>query len=116
MLERARVACVQVGVTLTIMMSGMHLKLGHVAAVGKKSLGVALLGTCVPIALGYVALSAAALEFTLPDALSAGIALAPTSVGISVTLLAEAKALKSEFGQVLYVARRTDCWRATPLR
>ena len=43
-----------VGVTLMIMESGMHIHFDKVALVGKKAFGVAVVGTGLPIVIGFL--------------------------------------------------------------
>merc|ERR1719199_1765912 len=63
--------------------SGMHLHFDKVAEVGWQALGIAIVGTLAPIALGIGV--GVALGFdAFPDSVSMGVSLAPTSVGISL--------------------------------
>jgi len=89
----------QVGVTLMIMLSGMHIDFEHLKKVGKQAVGVAVIGTLFPIGMGVVTMVVFGVD-AFPDALSAGITLGPTSVGIAIQLLTERKVLSSEYGQV----------------
>merc|ERR1719424_718262 len=87
--------------------SGMHLHFDKVAAVGKQAFGIAVVGTLAPIVLGIGI--AVALGFDVfPDALPIGIALAPTSVGISLNMLGSAKMLNSTPGQTIITAAFID--------
>lgn len=95
------------GVTLLIFESGMHLNLKKVREFGARSFAVALLGTLTPILFGTFTMNL--LGFDLyPDGLSVGCALAPTSVGIALSLLTEAKLLDSDFGQIIVTAAFMD--------
>jgi Kef-type K+ transport system membrane component KefB/predicted amino acid-binding ACT domain protein len=95
------------GVALMIFESGMHLHFDKVAEVGKQALAIAIVGTLAPIILG--AAVGMAIGFDLfPDAISMGIALAPTSVGISLKMLGEAKFLNSMPGQTIITAAFID--------
>lgn len=94
----------QIGVTLMIMLSGMHMKLEHLLHVGKRATAVALCGTALPIACGIGVLAIFGVR-VFPDGLAAGVTLAPTSVGIAIKLLTERKVLKAYYGQV---------WRRKP--
>ena len=101
------------GVTLMIFESGMHIHFDKVAAVGKKALVVAIFGTLLPIVFGWLAVF---LIFTglfpeyafFPWGFSAGCAFAPTSVGISINMLEEAKMLGSMAGQTTLTAAFID--------
>jgi len=96
-----------IGVSLMIFESGMHLHFDKVKQVGKQALGIAIVGTGAPIAIGvgmgYV------LGFDVfPDALSIGVALAPTSVGISLNVLGSNKMLNTTPGQTIITAAFID--------
>ena len=61
---------------------------------------VAGLGTALPIVLGMLFMKMLGTDM-YPEGLSAGFSLAPTSVGISLTLLTRAKQLNSKCGQII---------------
>jgi Kef-type K+ transport system membrane component KefB len=67
---------------------------------------VAILGTFLPIICGTGL--ALAYGFEMIPSLSAGVSLAPTSVGIALKLLNEAKALSEYFGQAVMTAAFVD--------
>jgi len=95
------------GVALMIFESGMHLHFDKVAEVGKDAFIVACIGTLTPIVLGIG--TGVALGYNIfPDCLSLGIALAPTSVGIALNLLNDAKFLNSTPGQIIITAAFVD--------
>lgn len=95
------------GVSLMIFESGMHLHFDKVKEVGKQALGIACVGTLAPIALGVGV--GYALGFDMfPDALSIGVALAPTSVGISLNMLGSSKMLNTTPGQTIITAAFID--------
>merc|ERR1712217_414621 len=75
--------------------------------VGPWASAVAVLGTFLPVGFG----SALAYFFgfpLVPHGLAAGVTLAPTSVGIALKLLHEAKALQTYFGQAVMTAAFID--------
>jgi Kef-type K+ transport system membrane component KefB len=97
-----------VGVTLLIMESGMHINFEKVRLVGMKASVVAVVGTVAPLLIG---MGLTALFFPgrlYPDGFAAGCALAPTSVGISIKLLDDAKMLDSLAGQTTLTAAFID--------
>ena len=102
-----------VGVTLMIFESGMHIHFDKVASVGKSATVVAIIGTAMPIVLGFV-LVGLIFSGSFPDhayfpfGFAAGCAFAPTSVGISLSLLEEAKMLGSMAGQMTITAAFID--------
>lgn len=95
------------GVALMIFESGMHLHFDKVMEVGKEALGIACVGTLAPIGLG-VAIGYALGFPIFPDSLSIGVALAPTSVGISLNMLGSSKMLNSTPGQTIITAAFID--------
>jgi len=102
-----------VGVTLMIMESGMHIHFDKVKAVGKKAFVVAVFGTLGPIIVGTAVVGALmqGVDSTMafyPWGFAAGCAFAPTSVGISIRLLDESKMLNSIAGQTTLIAAFID--------
>eukprot|EP00605_Chrysophyceae_sp_TOSAG23-4_P000400 GSChrysophyteH1.ASY1.ANO1.456.1 assembled CDS len=81
-----------VGVALMIFESGMHLNFDKVKVVGNKAFVIA----CI---VGFD---------IFPDSMAIGIALAPTSVGISLKMLGEAKFLNSIPGQTIITSAFID--------
>ena len=98
-----------VGVTLLIMESGMHINFEKVKQIGGQALIVAIVGTTAPLVLGMLLVGALfGQEAMYPDGFAAGCALAPTSVGISIKLLSDAKMLNSMAGQTTLTAAFID--------
>lgn len=95
------------GVAMMIFESGMHFDFEQAKTVGPWACAVAVLGTFLPLASGC-ALAVAFGYDLMPDGLSAGTSLAPTSVGIALKLLHEAKALQEYFGQAVMTAAFVD--------
>jgi Kef-type K+ transport system membrane component KefB len=98
-----------IGVGIVIFESGMHLNIKKVFNIdmGPHVVAVACLGTALPILLGMGFMTALGSDL-YPNGLSAGFALAPTSVGISLTLLGRAKQLNSRCGQIIMSAAFLD--------
>jgi len=97
----------QIGVTFMIAESGTHFDYDKVKKVFGRAFLVALLGTFIPLVWGMFLF--AALSFPMyPDGFAAGAALAPTSVGIAITLLTENKQLNSIAGQTIVTAAFID--------
>jgi len=95
------------GVALMIFESGMHFDFEKAAVVGPKACCVAVLGTILPLISGAI-LTMIYGKPLLPDAISVGTALAPTSVGIALRLLGEAGVLQQDFGQAIITAAFVD--------
>ena len=95
------------GVTLMIFESGMHVQFHKLKQIGFSALLVAILGTLLPIIAAL--LFAFAFGWPIyPDGFALGCALAPTSVGIALKLLTEAKELGSDYGQLIVTAAFVD--------
>ena len=97
----------QIGVTLLIAESGLHMDFDTIKRVGLSAFGVAILGTGLPIGFGILFMWI--LKYPIyPDGLAAGCSLAPTSIGIALKLLAEVKQLNSQMGQTIITAAFVD--------
>jgi Kef-type K+ transport system membrane component KefB len=94
------------GVAMMIFESGMHFDFDQARVVGPWACAVAVLGTVLPTLAGTFV--AKAYGFTWLEGLCAGTSLAPTSVGIALKLLHEAKALHLYFGQAVMTAAFVD--------
>jgi len=95
------------GVALMIFESGMHFDFDKALIVGPKACVVAVLGTVLPLITGMLLMMVYGYP-ALPDAISVGTALAPTSVGIALRLLGEAGVLQHDFGQAIITAAFVD--------
>lgn len=95
------------GVAMMIFESGMHFDFEQAAIVGPRACVVAVFGTVTPFVSGAL-LTMLFGRPLMPDGLSVGTALAPTSVGIALRLLGEAKVLQEEFGQAIITAAFVD--------
>jgi len=95
------------GVGMMIFESGMHFDFSQAKTVGPWACAVAVFGTFLPLGAGCGLSMAYGFPF-FPDGLSAGISLAPTSVGIALKLLHEAHALQNYFGQAVMTAAFVD--------
>ena len=83
----------ELGVILLLLQVGMEMDLGELAAVGRASVSVAVLGVVVPMVGGYAA--GVALGQDSNTALFLGAALAATSVGITARVFSDLGALGS---------------------
>merc|ERR1719235_2348773 len=96
-----------IGVSMMIFEAGMHVDFQKVKMVGAKACCVAVIGTFMPIILGCLLIGAMGYDF-YPNGLAVGIALSPTSIGISLKLLGELGVLDRLFGQAIIVAAVVD--------
>jgi Kef-type K+ transport system membrane component KefB len=95
------------GVAMMIFESGMHFDFQKAKEVGPWACVVAILGTGLPLVAGML-LAQAFGSPLYPDGLAVGVSLAPTSVGIALKLLMEAKCLQKDFGQAIITAAFVD--------
>mmetsp|Transcript_74748 Transcript_74748/g.216965 ORF Transcript_74748/g.216965 Transcript_74748/m.216965 type:complete len:555 (-) Transcript_74748:174-1838(-) len=95
------------GVALMIFESGMHFDFEKAAQVGPRACCVAVIGTILPLVSGAILTVIFGRPF-MPDGVSVGTALAPTSVGIALRLLGEARVLQQDFGQAIITAAFVD--------
>jgi len=95
------------GVAMMIFESGLHFDFEQAKTVAPWASAVAILGTFLPLGTGAALSVAYGFDF-FPDALSAGVSLAPTSVGIALKLLHESRALQTFFGQAVMTAAFVD--------
>jgi len=95
------------GVGLMIFESGMHFDFDGAKKVLPKATVVAVFGTFMPLVAGMLLTGAFGFPM-FPEGLAAGVALAPTSVGIALKLLMEAKVLQKDFGQLILTAAFVD--------
>jgi len=96
----------QFGVALMICESGTHIHFKKLKEVGAQATIVAIIGTFFPLLLGMAFFKILGEEW-LPS-FAVGCALAPTSVGIALQLLAEANQLNSTPGQTIVAAAFLD--------
>jgi len=95
------------GVAMMIFESGMHFDFDKAQIVGPRACVVAVVGTLLPLLTGAGMMMAYGYPL-MPDAISVGTALAPTSIGIALKLLGEAKVLQDDFGQAIITAAFVD--------
>jgi Na+:H+ antiporter len=83
----------ELGVILLLLQVGMEMDLGELAAVGRASVSVAVVGVAVPMASGFLVMTA--IGESSNTALFLGAALAATSVGITARVFSDLRALAS---------------------
>jgi len=97
-----------IGVALMIFESGMHFDFDKAKECGPIACVIAVLGTFLPLAFGTLGVMVLCSKDMYPEGLAAGTALAPTSVGIALKLLNEAKQLQKRHGQIIITAAFVD--------
>ena len=96
----------EIGVVLLLGMAGLHIGLERLVAAGRSAWWVALLSMALPLGGGYVA--ASWWGSPEPEAIYVGVALAATSIGISVQVLHQFGLLRSWVGEVVVAAAVID--------
>eukprot|EP01083_Nonionella_stella_P093718 262717_1 len=96
------------GVTLMIAESGTHIHFDKVRKVGLTSVFVALIGTFLPLLLGFLFVLVFKPSAGFRPAFATGCAMAPTSVSVALKLLTEANQLNSLPGQTIVTAAFLD--------
>jgi len=87
--------------------SGMHFDFDGARKVLPRATVVAMFGTFLPLIAGMLLTMAFGYPM-FPEGFAAGVALAPTSVGIALKLLLDAKVLQKDFGQLILSAAFVD--------
>merc|ERR1719210_2660235 len=87
--------------------SGLHLDVKQARKVGRKACLVAILATVLPLVTGALLLWGFG-YWTLKAGATVGVALAPTSVGIALRILGEARVLGQDLGQSIMTAALVD--------
>lgn len=97
----------RIGLLALLFLTGLECELAELMAVGGQAVSVALTGVVLPFALGTAGLH---LLFAVPllPAIFAGAAMTATSIGITASVLAELKLLRSREGQMVIGAAVLD--------
>eukprot|EP01087_Luapelamoeba_hula_P019350 TRINITY_DN6396_c0_g1_i1.p1 TRINITY_DN6396_c0_g1~~TRINITY_DN6396_c0_g1_i1.p1 ORF type:complete len:300 (+),score=37.71 TRINITY_DN6396_c0_g1_i1:132-1031(+) len=96
-----------VGLVLLVVGGGLHLDLSKLRQVGWRAAGLGSLGTVLPVACGWLFFSLM-LGYSATAGVAAGIALAPSSIGIALKLLQNADEDKSPLGTLITAAAMLD--------
>ena len=96
----------EMGLMLLVVEAGLDVDFDMIKKIGSRAVGVAVSGSLVPLGIG--AATALALGMDWKAALSVGVVLAPTSVGIALNVLSTAQVLKTETGQLIIAAAILD--------
>jgi len=88
--------------------SGMHFDFDKAKECGPLACVIAVLGTILPLIFGTLTIMVLCNKPLYPEGISAGTSLAPTSVGIALKLLNEAKQLQKRHGQIIITAAFVD--------
>lgn len=94
------------GLILLVMEAGVEVDVDTLKLIGGRGVCVAVFGSMVPLGLGF-GLSQL-LGFDVTTSLAMGACLAPTSVGIAITVLKRGKVLNTAVGQLVIAAAILD--------
>eukprot|EP01084_Bolivina_argentea_P314685 545059_1 len=96
----------EVGLVLLVLEAGIDVSIGHLKVVGYRGLSVAVFGSMLPLGIGTGLGYAYGNE--LQTAFAIGACLAPTSMGIALNVLRNAKVLNTPTGQLIIAAAILD--------
>jgi len=96
----------EIGLVLLVLEAGIDVSIGHLKVVGSRGLGVAVLGSLLPLGIGTGLAMMQGNEFL--EAIAIGACLAPTSMGIALNVLRNAKVLNTPTGQLIIAAAVLD--------
>ena len=96
----------EIGLYLLVLEAGVEVDVSMLRLIGPRGLLVAVFGSLMPLGIG---LSLALLMgYELKPAVVAGVALAPTSMGLALTVLKDAKILNTPTAQLIVAAAVVD--------
>ena len=96
----------EIGLVLLVLEAGIDVSVGHLKVVGTRGVFVAILGSVVPLAIGTGL--AVLYGQQIQSAVAIGACLAPTSMGIALNVLRNAKVLNTPTGQLIIAAAVLD--------
>ena len=97
----------EIGLIMLVVEAGIDVDIGMLKLIGPRGLGIAILGSVVPLTMGLlIALFAFGNDFSASIAI--GAAFAPTSMGIALNVLKKAKILNTPTGQLIIAAAILD--------
>lgn len=71
---------------LLLLEAGVEIDVGQLKETGTRAISIAILGSCLPLAVGFAIATAAGVE-TWKGALAVGAAFSPTSLGVAAKAL-----------------------------
>eukprot|EP00054_Salpingoeca_dolichothecata_P013646 m.76211 g.76211 ORF g.76211 m.76211 type:complete len:643 (+) comp20582_c0_seq2:102-2030(+) len=97
----------EVGFVILVIEAGLDVDPAMLKKLGLRSLGVAVLGSMIPLGLGFM-FSRVVLDLGVKSSFIVGATLAPTSVGIAIKVLDAERVLRSPTGQLVIAAAVID--------
>jgi len=105
-MEGAFVLMGELGLYLLVIEAGIDIDLTTLKLIGARGVTIAIVGSILPIAIGYGI--AVALGIDQKGAIAAGAAFGPTSLGIAMNILQSAKIVNTPVGQLIIAAAIID--------
>merc|ERR1719266_222202 len=96
----------EIGLVMLVVEAGIDVDIGMIKLIGPRGLGIALMGSVVPMAMGVVI--SYLMGTTIGQAIAIGACFAPTSMGIALNVLKKAKILNTPTGQLIIAAAILD--------
>jgi len=96
----------EIGLVMLVVEAGIDVDIGMLKLIGPRGLGIALMGSVVPMAMGVVI--SYLMGTTIGQAIAIGACFAPTSMGIALNVLKKAKILNTPTGQLIIAAAILD--------
>ena len=97
----------EVGLMLLVLEAGLDVDFDMLKLIGLRGIAIAITGSLTPLALGAL-LSSSFMGLEWKAALAVGCTLAPTSMGIALNVLKQAKMLDTPTGQLIIAAAVLD--------
>jgi len=97
----------QVGVLMLVLEGGLSIELSTMKALGLRSACTATVGLSLPCAIGFGVLYSFK-DFTAKEALVAGVAIAPTSIGMAASIMKDCGLLNDRFGMLVCCSAMFD--------
>eukprot|EP01084_Bolivina_argentea_P055895 102379_1 len=96
----------EIGLIMLVVEAGIDVDIGMLKLIGPRGLGIAILGSIIPLSMGFII----SILFKQPiqSAIAIGSCFAPTSMGIALNVLKKAKILNTPTGQLIIAAAVLD--------
>merc|ERR1719216_727401 len=97
----------EIGLVMLVVEAGVDVDIGMLKLVGPRGVGIAILGSVIPMAMGY-SLSYLFMGTDIMTSIAIGACFAPTSMGIALKVLKGAKLLNTPTGQLIIASAILD--------
>merc|ERR1719464_2472777 len=97
----------EIGLVMLVVEAGVDVDIGMLKLIGPRGVGIAMLGSVVPMAMGF-SLSYLFMGTGILTSIAVGACFAPTSMGIALKVLKGAKLLNTPTGQLIIASAILD--------